>query len=258
MKNTAIRTDVNGSVGPGNCLAAIRQRLKLTTREVEEASRQMGNLHGSRSFCISHSAIVALEQSRITPSIYKLYTLSAIYHISFRTVASLYGINIDASGEFPADNRGGNPLSPPLSISNFPCALDTVLLGEPFRRSFFAHQIARSIPEDCLCGYIGSSDQTMAPIIRSSSLVAIDQHQNTVKADRWRNEFDRPIYFIELHEGYACAWCQLESGHLSLIPHPSSSRKVRRFRYPDEAEIVGRVIVVMTQLGQSELATRSW
>jgi hypothetical protein len=98
----------------------------------------------------------------------------------------------------------------------------------------------------------------MDPLVRPSSLVAIDPHQNIVQTDGWHNEFDRPIYFIEFHEGYACAWCQFDSGQLSVIPHPSSATKVRRFRYPDQAEIIGRVIVVMTQLEPSELAARSW
>lgn len=65
---------------------------------------------------------------------------------------------------------------------------------------------------------------------------------------RWRTEFDRPIYFVELRDGYACSWCELQDGHLLLLPHPLSPRGVRRLAHGTEAEIVGQVTAVAMTL----------
>lgn len=89
-------------------------------------------------------------------------------------------------------------------------------------------------------GYIGREDCTLFPLIRPGSLVQIDARQRKISAERWRTEFDRPIYFVELRNGYVCSWCQVDRGQLIVIPHPHSHQDVRRFDYPSQAEIVGR------------------
>ncbi|MFN2514145.1 MAG: hypothetical protein ABR568_22375 [Pyrinomonadaceae bacterium] len=58
----------------------------------------------------------------------------------------------------------------------------------------------------------------------------------------WRNEYERPIYFLELRDGYACGWCELQGNQLLVIPYIGSHVSIRRFHYPEEAEIVGRVM----------------
>src|SRR2546425_6346623 len=37
----------------------------------------------------------------------------------------------------------------------------------------------------------------------------------------------RPIYFVELRNGYVCSWCQVDQGQLIVIPHPHSHQDVR-------------------------------
>ncbi len=52
----------------------------------------------------------------------------------------------------------------------------------------------------------------------------------------------------ELRGEYICSWCEMREGYLSAIPHPNSQCEVRRFSYPRDAEIVGRVIGVTMRL----------
>src|SRR5207245_10608722 len=61
----------------------------------------------------------------------------------------------------------------------------------------------------------------------------------------------RPIYFIELRDGYACSWCELRGSQLTLIPHPLSPCSTRQFLYSTEAEIVGQVTAVAMRLVDS-------
>ena len=80
---------------------------------------------------------------------------------------------------------------------------------------------------------------TLYPLLRPGSFVHIDPRVRKVQPMRWRTEFDRPIYFVELRDGYACSWCELQDGHLLLLPHPLSPRAVRRLAHGTDAEIVG-------------------
>ena len=97
-------------------------------------------------------------------------------------------------------------------------------------------------------GYIGLQDMTLYPLLRPGSFVKIDPRVRRIQPMRWRTEFDRPIYFVELRDGYACCWCELQDGHLLLLPHPLSPRAVRRFAHGTDAEIVGQVTAVAMTL----------
>src|SRR5207244_6376538 len=58
-------------------------------------------------------------------------------------------------------------------------------------------------------GYVGLQDYTLYPLLRPGSFMQIDSRVRKVQPLRRRTEFDRPIYFVELRDGYACAWCDL-------------------------------------------------
>jgi hypothetical protein len=100
-------------------------------------------------------------------------------------------------------------------------------------------------------GYIGLNDYTMYPLIRPGSFVQIDGNQRKIKHGTWRTEFERPIYFVELREEYVCSWCEIKEGHLISIPYPNSPVEIRRFPYPREAEIVGRVTGVAMRIAEA-------
>jgi hypothetical protein len=105
-----------------------------------------------------------------------------------------------------------------------------------------------------LYGYIGLKDFTLHPVILPGSFVQIDPTQTKVKASASRRELDRPIYFIELRDAYACGWCELKGGQLSVVPHVNSPQEIRRFSYPHEAEIIGRVTGVAMRIANGGLS----
>jgi hypothetical protein len=82
--------------------------------------------------------------------------------------------------------------------------------------------------------------------------VQIDQNQRNVLQTKWEDEGDRPILFLELRGEYLCSWCEMVDGYLNVVPHPKSKCQVRRFAYPREADIAGRVIGVTMRLVEAE------
>ena len=94
-------------------------------------------------------------------------------------------------------------------------------------------------------------DFTMWPLIRPGSIVQIDGNQRKVLPVKWENEHERPIYFIELRDEYICSWCEIREGHLLAVPYPNSRCEIRRFPYPREADIIGRVTGVAMRLAET-------
>jgi len=244
------------SSGAGERLKSLRMRLGLTTRDVEAGSQRIAEEKRSREFYLSHAWLTDIENGKFTPSIYKLYSLSAIYHRSFLELLGYFGLRM---AELSRDRAAIGIPRTHLLDSGAEADVEKVTLPVGFKPEFQLEKtnlLARivekwdEIPISLLqhldlrksvYGYIGLEDYTLYPLIRPGSLVQIDASQRKIIAERWLTEFDRPIYFVELRNGYVCSWCQVDRGQLSVIPHPHSHLDVRRFDYPSEAEIVGRV-----------------
>jgi transcriptional regulator with XRE-family HTH domain len=256
----------------GQKLKEIRNRRNIKTREVEEASRRIAQAKGDKRFGISDTWLTQIENGASEPSICKLFSLSAISQVNITDLMRLYGVDADEIEKYeavahprqtqllPAEALGDN------QVIRFPVGFrsrqyktglapgTTEMLGNaPVAPP--QHPETRRISY----GYIGLDDFTMYPLIRPGSFVQIDSRQNKPQAIAWRNEYERPIFFIELRDGYACGWCELQGDSLLIIPHHSSPGSTRRFVHPREAEIVGRVIGFDTRcvdedFGSSELA----
>src|ERR1700734_1677326 len=82
---------------PGEYLKQTRNRLGITTREVEELSRKVGLESGSEEFYISNAWLTQLENKTSVPSIYKLFSLSVIYRTKFADLLGVFGVDLDSS-----------------------------------------------------------------------------------------------------------------------------------------------------------------
>ena len=221
----------------GEKLKSLRNKRNITVRDVEQASRRIADVKGDKRFCISNGWLAQLENGASEPSICKLFSLSVIYHTNFLDLVRLYNVDVD-------DREKYEPVADPhltqlMSNNNGGNGHSTELTG-----AMSAWQLAggEEHAPSIIYGHLGSSDLTMYPMIRPGALLKIDTSQDKLVAGTWRNEYERPIFFIELREAFACGWCELQGNQLLLIPHYSSPASVRHFTYPREAEIVGRVI----------------
>jgi transcriptional regulator with XRE-family HTH domain len=253
----------NPSPSAGKRLKALRESLGLTTREVEEKSKQIARDRHNEEYYISHAWVTDIENGEYTPSIYKFYTFSAVYHRRYDGIISLFGLSMSDLKRYQASL--GVPNTHLLTNDSEPDT-EKVSLPVRFKEEFQlekTHLLAQVVEKwdllpvgflqhldlhKSVYGYIGLEDYTLFPLIRPGSLVQIDASQRKISTERWKTEFDRPVYFVELRNGYVCSWCQVDRGQLMIIPHPHSHQDVRRFDFPSQAEIIGRVTGVAMRI----------
>ena len=80
---------------PGDKLRQARERLKLTYREVAEASQEIARRRGSEEFAVALSRLSDIENKGTVPTLYRLYTLCAIYRLDWKEVVRWYGVSLD-------------------------------------------------------------------------------------------------------------------------------------------------------------------
>src|SRR5689334_25416720 len=79
---------------PNELLKDLRERLGITTRDVAEMSQKIAESQDNGEFHISNAWLTQIENSDSVPSIFKLYSLSAIYRIKFTDLLLLYGVDL--------------------------------------------------------------------------------------------------------------------------------------------------------------------
>lgn len=255
------------SVRPNETLKRLRSRLGITTREVSDFSQRIAESEGNPEFHISNAWLTQVENSDSVPSIFKLYSLSAIYRIKFTDLLLLYGVDLL--------HLSRSQMAVPLTDTHLTNVEvydreRTVSFPVRFDPAFDVHntnllsrlvEVWGEVPiamiqhldlRHGLYGFIGLKDVTLYPLLRPGSFVQIDSRIRKIQPMRWRTEFDRPIYFVELRDGYACSWCEMQDGHLLVVPHPLSPQGVRRYAFGRDAEIVGQVTAVAMTLSVSQ------
>jgi transcriptional regulator with XRE-family HTH domain len=249
-------------LAPGDHLKKIRIHLGITVREVQGASRRIAAEEGNEEFVVSHARLVQIENDESTPSIYKLFSLSAIYGKKFSDLLALY-VNPDKISSYQLSaNLDKTRLASFECFDkdravSFPIRFDPGFQPEKTNLLSRVVEVWGEVPVALVehlslrryaYGFIGLQDYTLHPLLRPGSFVQIDDRQKVVQLAPYRTEFDRPIYFIELRDGYLCSWCELSKSRLFSVPHPLSPCRIREFAYPAEAEIVGRVTAVAARL----------
>jgi len=248
---------------PGEQLRSLRIRLGISTRDVEVQSRRIAEKERNGEFYVSNAWLSQIENTQSVPSIFKLYSLAVIYRVKFVDLLNLLGVDLDNIARYQFDSDIDNTHLAGFDIHD---SQRSITFPVHFDRSFSVDKtslISRmvevwgEIPIALIqhldirhnqYGYVGLKDFTLYPLLRPGSFVQIDQRLNRVQPFKWRTEYDRPIYFVELRDGYACSWCELHDNQLTLIPHPLSPCRIRQYEYSTEAEVIGRVTAVAMRI----------
>jgi transcriptional regulator with XRE-family HTH domain len=232
----------------GARLKKIRLRLGLSAREVERRSLKLVVDQQNPDYHLSRSWIRDVERGRFAPGTFKIVSVSMLYHLTIPEIHKFFGIKpgdiAKESGLFPPPKTHliGSPDEGERPLAVVPAEPKDA--GSLREDTHLVSHLVDVAMRRALFGYIGTQDRTMSPLIRPGTFVQIDVKQTHIKNEpvpRGSGPFARPVYFLDIRTGYACGWCQLEDGILTLIPHPDSGVKARSFRHPSEVEVVGRV-----------------
>ena len=253
----------NATLAAGQRLRVLREQKGLTIREVEMASQRLSEKYKNEDYFIPLSRLSDIETKGVVPNIFKLYSLAAIYRVSFVELVAQYGVDPDNVG-FEGDllSRAKTHTVPgklSLRAVDIPAKLDpafklakTSNLGrmiEKWGALPFAY-LAELADSEFTYGYIGMEDFTMYPLIVPGSFIQVDENKNKIVEKAWRSEYERPIYFVETREGHTCSWCSLKGDQLILQPHPLSPVPPRILKYSNEAEVIGQVVGLAMRLGE--------
>jgi transcriptional regulator with XRE-family HTH domain len=247
---------------PGQKLRRARERLNLRVRDVEEASQKIADKYHNDEFAILINRLSEIENRGLVPSLFRLYSLCAIYRLDFQEVLEWYGVSFASLAEdcmlveVPQTHSIGFRPGTHGDVL-LPLSLDP---GIDLRRTtYLSRMIQRwgKLPllflqtlrlKEHRYAFIGTEDFFMYPLLQPGAFVMIDETQRRIANSGWSNEFERPIYFFEHRQGYACAWCNLIENRLILQPHPASECSPQVYVYPDEIDIIGQVTGVAMRL----------
>lgn len=247
----------------GNFLRQIRNQLHLNMRDVQKLSLAIARGEQNRRFYIPISRLAKIENDESTPNQFKLFTLSSIYGIGFDEILRRYGVSPDRIHRYRSQIKlsATRPVSAEIhsleTKVTVPVCLDpsfkwqnTQLINRVVARwgEIPAAFLIECNPKRHMYAYIGLDDDTMMPLLRPGSLVMIDPERRDVLPGGWRTEYERPIYLVELRDGYLCGWCQIEDLRLTVVPYPTSTAPLRSFRLSTEAEVIGQVVGVAMRL----------
>ena len=256
------------AVSPGERLKHVRAQLGITTREVAIFSKVIAEAENNNEFLISGPWLTQIENEKTSlPSIYKLFTLASIYGLSYSSIVALYGVDVTKIKMFHARIPiAKTHLAQQESAEHATTALELPVRFDAGLNVSKTNLLSRMIEtwgrvplefiqhldlRHRLYGFVGFSDYTLYPLLRPGSFVEIDPELRNVGQRPPRSEFDRPIYFVDLRNEYACSWCELMEDKLLVLAHPLSPVKSRSLAFPKDAEIIGQVTGVAMRIGIS-------
>lgn len=256
VASSGVEKNIIGSLGSCKMesrkrIRALREERSVKPSDIERITRSIADKRENPDFYVSHSTLADIESGSV-PSIHKLYSLSLALEVSLNELLSVFGIDVVPPPTAMIESRSeGSPLrflsQPSFRFQlNFDTQMDpgeTALLNVQARNlaSLLPARRGPFDPTRFRYALIGSKDDSMADVLPPRSLVEIDTSQKTIETFAWRTLRERPMYLVWHPQGHSCCWCQMEGKELSLIPHPVSQQRVRRFKMPNEATVIGRV-----------------
>jgi transcriptional regulator with XRE-family HTH domain len=250
----------------GRKLKQARERLNLRYRDVEQASLRIAERHKNDEFAIALSRLADIENKGTVPSLYRLYSLCAIYRLDIVEVLQWYSVDLTkmaadaASIQLDATHTIGFSASE-HGVIQVPLSLDPGL--DMSKTTYLSRMIQKwgTLPLMLLNGldlknhryaFIGLQDWAMYPVLHPGSLVLVDEGKRKIANSGWASELDRPIYFLEHRGGYICGYCSLKADEMVVMPHPASQNAPAVFNYPSEIDVIGQITGVAMRLNQGK------
>src|SRR5258705_8921314 len=185
---------------PGLRLRQARERLGLTYRDVERASYELAARRGRPDFILHISRLADIENRGVVPGLHKLYTLAAIYRLNPLDIFRWYDVPIEEcfhdGTSFPVPQT--HLMAAPTSL-RIPIKFDPAF--DPRRTEFLSRMVEQwrhfegvltNGNGHHIYGYIGTSDERMAPLLRPGSIVLVGGSVDWIDVADGTPKHDRP------------------------------------------------------------------
>jgi len=247
-------------------LKQARERLNLRYRDVEQASIRIAEMRANEEFSIALSRLSDIENKGTVPTIYRLYSLCAIYRLDMAEVLEWYGVDlavlpadaallpVEATHLIGFDAGLHGQVQVPLVMDPSVDLSKTTYLSRAIRRwGKLPLSLLNAVDlKHHRYAFVGSEDWSMYPLLQPGALILIDEAHRKIVNGGWSNEFERPIYFLEHRGGYVVGWCALNGSQLVLQPHPASQCSPVVYNYPSDIDVIGQVSGVAMILDQGK------
>jgi hypothetical protein len=248
----------------GNWIRKLREERFLKPTGLERLSRAIAEATGNPDFYLAHGTLADIEAGGV-PSIHKLFSLSCFLRIPYDDLLRVFGVNLGDATQFaPPTDPNETSLVPtgPWENRPFPFRLkfspqfardETTLLGpNPKEWPGFPDAAFNLDAQRFRYALIGLKDDTMGEMLPPGSLVEVDTEQNVPQMFAWTALRSRPVYLTWHGDGHTCSWCQQERGELMLVPHPTSRQRIRIYKTPRDATVIGRIVAAWISFAEKE------
>jgi hypothetical protein len=248
---------------PGTILRRFRETWGLSIRDVEAQSRLIAERWGDKAYFIDSSYFNKIEtgqQPILSVSMGKAVSMMEILSKGSSTLLKL--CRPPRGHILVEDFLGGPDRTKSIEEGRLAEGLSQLLSAADLGTRIPQNTSINSLPDiydihvphpfqdrrRYLRVIVGRSDLCLYPYVLPGTLLIVDREYRKIPADReFDNEFQRPIFLVDTHDGYFCCWCELvkESDTVRIVqfptgklPFPSLHRPLKLGR---QIEIVGAV-----------------
>jgi hypothetical protein len=229
----------------GEEMRARLQQLHIGIRRVDDLSRRDANNQRNGALHISKYRLRELQQNPEDITVAEIAELARLCHTRFNDMLTRYLSyypTLVGETELPSSTQLIHTQAGKWLESLASAPTETELVAKNQTRFSAASRMWPSASH-YIYARIGMNDRTMWPLLSPGSLIRINTRQKVVaRHGSWHNDYDRPIYFLEVRNGFACGWCDVYDRQLILTPHSLSPASPKSFTLGREVEVRGRVM----------------
>lgn len=248
---------------PGTILRRFRETWGLSTRDVEAKSSLIAQHWGDKAYFIDSSYFNKIETGQ-----------QSILSVSMGKAVSMMEILSKGSGtllKLCRPPRGHILVEDFLGGPERTRTVEEGRVAEGFSQLLSAADLCTHVPDNTtlkplpdiydisvphpfqdrkryLRVIVGKSDLCLYPYVLPGTLLIVDREHRKIPTDReFDNEFQRPIFLVDTHDGYFCCWCELakDSDMVRIVQFPTGKLPFPSLHRPlklgEQIEIVGAV-----------------
>lgn len=242
-------------------------RRGLSFRQFERKARMLRRLTGAtgtsdrgRRFSIGrgymHDLLQADASSDSVPRLETLFALSAIFLKEPATLLRGYGVPIERT---PSDSEQTDVESSPVhgrlaELASHP--LGVALRAQGWDLTWLLDLKARVATRERVF-HLPEPGSHISSLLLPDAFVVVNPRQRRIltavggRPVETLRDWERPLYLLhtDSRHGYVCGYIEQQGDRLHVIPHPDApSQRVRTYRQPDQAVVLGRISHVATLL----------